>query len=282
MTPEELLAALEARGATLTAVDGKLRLRAARGAVPSELQAQIAAQKAELLTLLTAPALPDEAFAPFPLTDVQEAYLVGGTDDFVLGGVDCHLYGEYERVGLDVARLAAAWQALVDHHAQLRTVVEPHGQRVLREVPPASIPVHDLRAVPESAREAALEAARTRLSNRRVPHGAWPMNAVEVSLLPGDRARVHVDFHLGQTDAAGLAQLFVDWGRLYGEPGLALPPPPLSFRDYVLQARAARGRPSWQASAAWWRERLRTLPPAPALPLAADPAAVSPPRFVRH
>jgi hypothetical protein len=49
---EALLSELRTRGATVTAVAGRLRVEAPKGAVPPELQAAVAARKADLLVFL--------------------------------------------------------------------------------------------------------------------------------------------------------------------------------------------------------------------------------------
>jgi yersiniabactin nonribosomal peptide synthetase len=55
--------------------------------------------------------------------------------------------------------------------------------------------------------------------------------------------------------------------RLYHEPNLSLPPPALSFRDYVLAEASLRSSAAYQRSREYWLERLASLPPAPDLPL---------------
>ncbi|WP_344960721.1 hypothetical protein [Streptomyces thioluteus] len=45
---------------------------------------------------------------PFPLTDIQHAYLIGRTKGLELGGVSSHYYFEFDGTGLDVPRLSAA------------------------------------------------------------------------------------------------------------------------------------------------------------------------------
>jgi len=39
---------------------------------------------------------PGERYDPFPLTDVQAAYILGRSDAFAYGGVACHGYAEFE------------------------------------------------------------------------------------------------------------------------------------------------------------------------------------------
>ncbi|WP_165956337.1 non-ribosomal peptide synthetase, partial [Streptomyces hainanensis] len=51
-----------------------------------------------------------ERFAAFPVTDTQQAYLLGRSDAFELGNVSTHAYLEFEGVGLDLERYVLAWR----------------------------------------------------------------------------------------------------------------------------------------------------------------------------
>ncbi len=124
--------------------------------------AQLSAEKRALLALLlargqgevNAPAAPPPAvrrdraarYEPFPLTDVQEAFWVGRTAEFTLGGVATHSYFELDLRSVDVPRLAAALQRVIERHDVLRAVIRPDGnQQVLETVPPYQIDEIDLR-----------------------------------------------------------------------------------------------------------------------------------------
>ncbi|WP_165956095.1 AMP-binding protein, partial [Streptomyces hainanensis] len=51
-----------------------------------------------------------ERFQAFPVTDQQQAYLLGRSDAFELGNVSTHAYLEFEGVGLDLERYVLAWR----------------------------------------------------------------------------------------------------------------------------------------------------------------------------
>nr|MDK7246391.1 phosphopantetheine-binding protein [Staphylococcus lugdunensis] len=51
-------------------------------------------------------------YQPFPLTDVQSAYLIGREQDQVLGGVGCHAYFEIIGHQVDIEKLNQAWNEL--------------------------------------------------------------------------------------------------------------------------------------------------------------------------
>src|SRR5688500_5958497 len=114
---QQLIDMVELRRVDLCVEDGRLRLRAPNGAVAPRLREQVCARRDEVIDVLLdreAPVSdPDNAGEPFPLTDVQAAYLVGRTDAYQDGGVGCHGYAEFAIPG-DLAQsddqLREAWQ----------------------------------------------------------------------------------------------------------------------------------------------------------------------------
>lgn len=94
MTAAELVDHLRGIGVQLWADGENLRYRAPQQVLTADLKAQLAAVKTDVITLLaeetTLLRAPQDRFEPFPLTDVQAAYLVGRTSAFQWGGVGCH------------------------------------------------------------------------------------------------------------------------------------------------------------------------------------------------
>src|SRR5699024_11109675 len=75
---------------------------------------------------------PEEAHMPFPLTDVQSAYLLGRRESVQGGGVSCHAYFEVEMPGITLESLQRAFEAIIRRHESLRTMYDESGfQQVL-------------------------------------------------------------------------------------------------------------------------------------------------------
>jgi amino acid adenylation domain-containing protein len=255
---------------------------------------------------------PAAAYAPFPLTPVQAAYWLGRQQLVVLGDVACHVYLELQCVPLDVPRLEAAWRAVITRHPMLRTVITPDGQqRVLPEVPPFTIPVGDYRAATRAEADAAVAALRTTLSHQVLPADRWPLFDVRVTAVAADDWRLHLSIDALLVDGESLTRLVTEVCAIYGGRATPAPPTAVTFRDYVLyrhgpaDARHDTRGPAKaghdghgpdaghdghgpaeaghsEAARAYWTARLDTLPPAPALPLAVDPARLTDPRFGRE
>lgn len=120
----ELVAKLSASGILLWVEDGQLRFKAPAGALSTERRQMLQARKGEILAHLIATdtsiqADPANRFEPFPLTDLQLAYIVGRRDNYELGGVGCHNYLELQMPALDPQRLERAWHALIMRHDML-------------------------------------------------------------------------------------------------------------------------------------------------------------------
>ena len=224
---------------------------------------------------------PDSRYEPFPLTDIQQAYLLGRSRAFELGNVATHGYREIETVGLSVAQVERALRSQIERHDMLRVVVTPDGQqRILPEVPPYEIRVRDLRRVSLEQRETELAAMRNRLSHQIHDVGQWPLFTIEAAQLTEDRARFFVGFDVLIGDAWSFQLL--GWELAQSLQGKPLPPLGLTFRDYVLAEQAFQQSPDFQQAWDYWQGRLPKLPPAPELPLAVAPGSIEQPQFERR
>ncbi|MEA2473336.1 MAG: hypothetical protein QOE06_1251, partial [Thermoleophilaceae bacterium] len=129
--------------------------------------------------------------------------------------------------------------------------------------------------------EAALQAIRDELSHQVLPADRWPIFEFAYTRIDATTTRVHVSLDMLIVDAASALMLGDELVELY-EGGDPRPPLTLAFRDYALALerpdRSAEEEASWE----YWTERLRTLPPAPELPLAKLPDEIAEARFSRR
>ncbi|WP_308315915.1 condensation domain-containing protein [Streptomyces sp. CC228A] len=228
---------------------------------------------------------PERRREPFPLTDIQQAYLIGRHRGLELGGVSSQYYLEWDCPALDADRLAGALGKVVARHEALRTVAgADHTQRILgaEEVGPCRVRTADLRGLSGEQQSAALERVRTELTEQVLPVDRAPMLDVRASLLDGGRMRLHLAVDLLFVDLPSLFRLLAEWRRFHDDPAWRPEPLDVSFRDYVLAEEELRGDGLGREAAAYWAERLDTLPPAPELPPAVAPEQLGTPRFVRH
>ncbi|MDX6744047.1 salicylate synthase [Actinocorallia sp. A-T 12471] len=217
----------------------------------------------------------------FPLAVLQHAYWVGRGAGQRLGGVAAHLYTEFDGADVDPDRLRAAIGLLVERHPMLRVVVTDNGrQRVAPVSGWRGLTVLDLRDAPDDERAARLEELRDGCSHQTLDIEAGEVFSTALTLLPGGRTRLHLDVDMVAADAVSYRVMLADLARFYADPDAGIPPLAYDYRSYRAARPAARAEAARRA-AAWWRDRLPTLPGAPDLPRALR-APDGPPRVTRR
>src|ERR1041384_569883 len=250
MSSQEIIANLQKLGVRLWEESGQLRFRAAKGVMTDERRELLKANKEQLLAARRPPAMPAVAIdpaaihRPFPLTDVQSAYLLGRGSAFGLGGVACHLYLELEFPDLVPLQVEEAWNILIARHDMLRAVFAADGsQSVLAEVPRYRVASRDLRNSSKSELGAELDAIRAELGHRIHESDRWPLFEVRTTLGPG-LSFLHLSIDFLIADWTSIQLLIVQFNELYrGRSASDLPELGLSFRDYVLAERGLRETP---------------------------------------
>ena len=223
---------------------------------------------------------PANRYAPFQLTPVQQAYWLGRQHLVELSEVACHVYAELKLRTLDVERLTAAWRTLIDRHPMLRAVIGPDGtQRILENVPQFTIAFDDRSTAPREEAQSAALAVREALSHQILPADRWPLFEVRVTRLAAEDWRLHLSLDALILDGESSNRLLQEVFDLYRGKLLPQRSSELSFRDYVLYLHSPCA--AIERARAYWVARLDSLPPAPALPLAVDPARLTDPRFAR-
>ncbi|MFE7121650.1 amino acid adenylation domain-containing protein, partial [Streptomyces sp. NPDC057654] len=143
------------------------------------------------------------------------------------------------------------------------------------EVPTLEVQINDAGDDPRAAFAALRESA----SHQVFDPAVWPLFAIR-GVRCGRTTRLAVGIDNIALDALSILTLYAELARLYADPDAALPPVDVSFRDYV--CATAPDPEAVERARAHWTGLLADLPPAPALPLAKDPAAVVRPRFSRR
>jgi pyochelin synthetase len=273
----ELVERLEAADVQLWAADGQLRFRAPKGALSDADRAELRLKRSALLAYLQDDvgsnllvAEPDRGGDPFPLTDVQTAYLLGRNDGLDYGGVGCQVYLEADLADVDPERLSAAWQRLIERHPMLRATIDERGfQRILSDIPGYAIPVLDLRSNSPAQAAKDVAAVREHMCRRSYEPGSWPMFDVRLSQT-AQRSVLHLSFDLLIADFMSVQLLLDELHQLYHCPDTAWPALDITFRDYLAAQQRLKDRRGYRRAHDYWWQRIDDLPSAPRLPMHSD------------
>jgi pyochelin synthetase len=253
---------------------GRLHFRAPKGVLTEQRRSALRDNKDAVLEVLRGQhdgfltADPGARYEPFPLTDVQSAYLLGRHAAFGFGGVGCHIYLELQFADLQPSRLELAWNRLIGRHDMLRALVDAQGfQRIQSEVPHYQIRETDLRTADPEQVTRSIAHTRDEMSHRVYQAGQWPLFDLRVT-----RKSAHAVLHLS------LDFLIADWRSIQilldelmvayrGEADQILPALDITFRDYVLAERRLRETSRFERDRLYWLGRLDALPAAPELPM---------------
>jgi amino acid adenylation domain-containing protein/non-ribosomal peptide synthase protein (TIGR01720 family) len=223
---------------------------------------------------------PDSLLLPFALTPVQQAYWLGRQQLVALGEVACHAYVELRATQFDPARFASGWLQAISRHPVLREVIDTDGvQRVLDREIPFAIETTDLDHLSPAQAEAGVAGIRQQMSHQLLPLDRAPLFDVRVTQVAADDWRIHMSFDALILDGESINLLLAEVFAVHaGQP--LWPAPVLTFRDHVIAA--ARNHEAHARAEAYWRNRIDTLPAAPALPLAVAPSQLEDSRFSRR
>ncbi|MFM9442378.1 phosphopantetheine-binding protein [Streptomyces acidiscabies] len=222
--------------------------------------------------------------APFPLLPLQQGYFVGQQDAWELSYRSAHHYVDIGLEDIDEDEIEEALQdaleRLAEHQSVLRARLLPDGrQRILPLDDPDAMPrlrVTDLRAAGEEGVAAELAAIRYEMSTEGPDPAVGCGLDMRLTLLPGQRARLHSSTSLLIIDGWSSGVFYRDLFALVSDYNAVLAPLEIDFGDYVTSLRDLPDTEQWRQDRDWWWERLDALPLPPALPLVADPADVRP------
>lgn len=232
--------------------------------------------------LPTVQADPAHAYDNFPLVDLQQAFYLGRSNEFGLGGVSTHLYFELAPPDFDPERFVSAWNALIARHGMLRAIIlDENEQRVLESVPHYPVERYDYVGRVD-ALDGHLASIRDEMSHQVRPADQWPLFDVRMTRESEARWRVHFSIDLLMLDVRSNQILFRDLDMLYQGEQHALPELPIEFRDYVLARRGIVEGERQRAAREYWMERVPTMPLAPNIPMVANPAELHKPSFARR
>lgn len=265
----------EALGVQLWLDDGQLRFRAPAGTLTEEHKKELRSCKQALIAHLKAQepvVLHDDVcrYEPFPLTDIQAAYLVGRNHDYALGGVGCHAYVELAMPIMDHKRLEEAWHKVIRRHDMLRAIVSTKGcQQVLQEVVLPRLNFQALEDANQETVQAAIERVRCFLAGKQYLPDAWPLYELFLTTTH-QNSILHISIDMLIADFVSISVILKELDHYYYHPDQPLPKPKITYRDMIIFERSDENQKFKKVQKdrdrQYWLKRIDQLPEAPALP----------------
>ncbi|CAF1209790.1 unnamed protein product [Adineta steineri] len=221
-------------------------------------------------------------YEPFPLTDIQQAYLIGRSGYIELGNVSGYGYQEYDSPKLNIERFEEIFNRLIQRHEALRLVFpSTTEQQICQRVPYYKIKILDLRQQPKEVVNRELKKRRTVLSHKILPADKWPLFDIQITRSNDEEFRLHIGFDILILDWFSFNIMWHEFNLMYHNDELDLPAFSLSFRDYVLTMEEYKLTAAYQNDENYWKKRLTSFPIGPTLYLQCLPHEIYEQRFVR-
>ena len=270
---QNLVNRFEANGIHLWTENGKIKYKASKEAMTPAVLAELKANKEALIKYLSEKSDDSKIaividrtnrFEPFPLTDVQSAYLLGRSKTFEYGGVACHVYLEIRYAELETQKVRDIWNAITRKYDMLHAVINESGyQQVMKDVPELEIPEWDLVKHPEKTAD--FEKFRKEMGNRAYTVGKWPMFGLAVSR-NNESAILHFSIEFLLADWTSIWKLVAEFEAAYFDGIAVTGEEELSFRDYLIAEKKLKATAQYEKEKKYWMERIENLPDAPELP----------------
>lgn len=219
---------------------------------------------------------------PFSLNEVQQAYWTGRSEDLPLN-CGTHYLLELAGENVDLHRLAQAWNRLTERHEMLRvTLTEQGEQQILPDVAPLQIEVDHLNGADPKTLQQMMRQFWQRRNKYRAGSDRSALYRLYAIVCSNGYTRLGLMIDYLVLDGFSIRLLLDELARFYAEPQLQLPALEISFRDYLQQVQLSPDVEELARAEQWWLAQLPELPPAPALPLAQDPARLEAVEFYRR
>jgi len=225
----------------------------------------------------------EKRYNPFPLNNLQQAYLLGRSKAFEMGNIPSVAYLELETENLDIEKFKLAWKKLIERHEILRSVIHnDYTQQILKETPEFTIQINDLRNLDIDSQKKELMNNKLEMLNTVKDSEDWPLFEVRISKLSEQLNHVHFKLDLLNFDAGSITTLFNELKELYHNSSKELPTLKLSYRDYLITEKKFEESEIYLKAREYWMNRINTIPPASVLPLIKNPKDVEKPFFKRR
>lgn len=217
----------------------------------------------------------ENKFEAFPVSELQEAYLVGRENEMELGNVTTQGYLELECTEYSHEKFLRVLERLVQRHEMLRCVVSYDGtQKFLDKVPTISIPTTDISNCSEKEKKNHLLAVRKQMIQYNLPLDKAPLIRIKVTKVSNEKVIIHVYFDAIIIDGYSYEILHRELETLYKNEKNELPKLDITFKDYIEYKQRLKNTEKYRKAKEYWLNRIPLLPEPATLPLLKDPKEI--------
>jgi len=274
MSTQDFINDLEMKNIIIWLEKDALKYKAPKGIMTNEIINSIKNRKDELLEFLHKNEKIDfccntkARYEKFPLTDIQNSYVMGRNKHYELGGVACHGYVEmtYDEM-IDSKRLEAAWNKVIQKHDMLRAIISGSGYQIVQEaVPYVEIEVIDLNVISDIGLEKQ-KVLRKRLSEKQYKLGDWPMCDIALTI-EREKSIIHLSLDMLIADFVSTNIILNDLDFFYRNPDAIITSPTL-YRDVVIYQNRQKAvySAARRKSETYWNNKIKSMGEAPDLPM---------------
>ena len=270
MRTEEIINICLAHGITLWVEEGKLKYRCRSGTLKADLLSEIRKNKFELIRYLE-----EENSKYIELTPIQSAYFIGSNEGYELGNIHAQYYAEYIHEDIDISKMEAAINKVIEMNEILRTVVRKDGYiKSLTSVPRYILTFKTVKDDNE------LLQTRKKLFEHKFIYEKWPLLYFFVSKRMNRPDIFHVGFDCIILDAWSAKKMMEDIFSEYFNQEVMYSEH--TFAEYFEKSKEVlKDKTTIINGEKYWRERIKTLPAPPDLPYKTAFCNIRTPHFKR-
>lgn len=283
MHVEEILLKYQKLGVEFYVEGDKLRYSALKGVMNEDAKEEVRKYKTEIMRYLSEHSekvICDSTskYLPFPLTDIQSAYLVGRNESYKYGGVGCKIYSEFLYDQLDVERFNSAWKKVVNSNDMLHAVINENGtQQILEEYSIPNVKIWKLNSLTVGEIEQTRKKIRDRMTKKQYQPGEWPLFDVELSQTD-DNIIMHFSLDMLMADFSSINIIMNELEKYYEDKDAILQKS-VSYRDIINYKVYTEKQPKHfeqrKNDETYWKTRIPNMPEGTQLPITNRPETAS-------
>lgn len=197
----------------------------------------------------------------FPLTNIQESYLLGRNNFSEMGGYGTHGYFEI-KTQLDPVRLSNALNKVISSQGMLRAIFsEDLQQKILPDTLKYQMNILDMSNSTQEEIDKEIERRRDRLSHQVFDYTKWPLFDISALCVSEKYTILFISIDGLLADAKSMKIFASQWLAAYNGADTSKLKPRISFRDYIIHTDD--DSENKESAKTFWLNKLDKLPESP-------------------